>query len=571
MTKRMLWSLLLAMLCIMTVSVLLTVSATYSILTGRQELLLREVVDIIASGYTVGGETFVEKFNTHDYRITIISPNGKILNDSSEDVWYLVTDHEDLVDFLSKIIQSNTIISTHTSFMFGELIMAGKSLPDGTVIVATNTMLTFWDTVLEMKAPIIMIAVLCLLLAAVIARLMTFKIIRPLNNIDMETPDPAGAYREIKPLIQKIWEQKRDLSKQQDELQKSKDDFQAISDSLREGLILITSDDTIAFINKAAIKVLGMKGKSVMHGKLDMLPKEVVEVVRNEKGEDTTFYSYKGRTYRLEATTLLSSGVQSGTSVLIYDITRQLDMETRRREFSANVSHELKSPLHIICGSAELLKSGVVKREDEERFVNQIYNESHRMKTLIEDIIRLSKIEESSGEIAKESVDTYEVARTVRENLSQLAEEKNIMITVCGDHTRIYANVSMIYSAIYNLVDNAIKYSDTEGMVDITTDEDGTYSYIRVSDTGIGIPEEYQDRIFTRFFRVDKSRSKANGGSGLGLAIVKHACQANSGTITVESKPGEGTTFTLRFPRCSEETQEGEAALPAPTAPTAQS
>ncbi len=571
MTKRMLWSLLLAMLCIMTVSVLLTVSATYSILTGRQELLLREVVDIIASGYTVGGETFVEKFNTHDYRITIISPNGKILNDSSEDVWYLVTDHEDLVDFLSKIIQSNTIISTHTSFMFGELIMAGKSLPDGTVIVATNTMLTFWDTVLEMKAPIIMIAVLCLLLAAVIARLMTFKIIRPLNNIDMETPDPAGAYREIKPLIQKIWEQKRDLSKQQEELQKSKDDFQAISDSLREGLILITSDDTIAFINKAAIKVLGMKGKSVMHGKLDMLPKEVVEVVRNEKGEDTTFYSYKGRTYRLEATTLLSSGVQSGTSVLIYDITRQLDMETRRREFSANVSHELKSPLHIICGSAELLKSGVVKREDEERFVNQIYNESHRMKTLIEDIIRLSKIEESSGEIAKESVDTYEVARTVRENLSQLAEEKNIMITVCGDHTRIYANVSMIYSAIYNLVDNAIKYSDTEGMVDITTDEDGTYSYIRVSDTGIGIPEEYQDRIFTRFFRVDKSRSKANGGSGLGLAIVKHACQANSGTITVESKPGEGTTFTLRFPRCSEETQEGEAALPAPTAPTAQS
>lgn len=571
MTKRMLWSLLLAMLCIMTVSVLLTVSATYSILTGRQELLLREVVDIIASGYTVGGETFVEKFNTHDYRITIISPNGKILNDSSEDVWYLVTDHEDLVDFLSKIIQSNTIISTHTSFMFGELIMAGKSLPDGTVIVATNTMLTFWDTVLEMKAPIIMIAVLCLLLAAVIARLMTFKIIRPLNNIDMETPDPAGAYREIKPLIQKIWEQKRDLSKQQDELQKSKDDFQAISDSLREGLILITSDDTIAFINKAAIKVLGMKGKSVMHGKLDMLPKEVVEVVRNEKGEDTTFYSYKGRTYRLEATTLLSSGVQSGTSVLIYDITRQLDMETRRREFSANVSHELKSPLHIICGSAELLKSGVVKREDEERFVNQIYNESHRMKTLIEDIIRLSKIEESSGEIAKESVDTYEVARTVRENLSQLAEEKNIMITVCGDHTRIYANVSMIYSAIYNLVDNAIKYSDTEGMVDITTDEDGTYSYIRVSDTGIGIPEEYQDRIFTRFFRVDKSRSKANGGSGLGLAIVKHACQANSGTITVESKPGEGTTFTLRFPRCSEETQEGEAAIPAPTAPTAQS
>ncbi len=565
MTKKMLWSLLLAMLCIMTVSVLLTVSATYSILTGRQELLLTEVVDIIASGYSVGGETFVERFNTHDYRITIISPTGKIINDSSEDVWYLVTDHEELVDFLSKIIQSKTIISTHTSFMFGELIMAGKSLPDGTIIVATNTMLTFWDTVLEMKGSIIMIALLCLLLAAVIARLMTFKIVKPLNEIDIETPDPASAYREIKPLLQKIWEQKIDLSKQSDELDKRKNEFQAISDSLREGLILIGSDDTIAFINKAAVKILGMKGKSVMHERMDILPKEVTEAVRNETGEDTNFYSYKGRTYRLEATTLSSNGVQSGTSVLIYDITRQLDMENRRREFSANVSHELKSPLHIICGSAELLKSGVVKREDEERFVNQIYNESHRMKTLIEDIIRLSKIEENSGEIAKESVDTYEVARTVRENLSQLAEEKNISITVGGNHTLIYANVSMIYSAVYNLVDNAIKYSDRDGMVDITTQEDESYSYIRVSDMGIGIPEEYQDRIFTRFFRVDKSRSKANGGSGLGLAIVKHACQANSGTITVESKPGDGTTFTLRFPRCTE-VQEAEAAPDSATA-----
>ncbi len=552
MTKRMLWSHLLTMLSIMIISVLLTVSATYSILTGRQELLLREVVDIITSGYTVGGETFVERFNTHDYRITIISPAGKIINDSSEDVWYLVTDHEELVDFLSKIIQSNTIISTHTSFMFGELIMAGKSLPDGTVIVATNTMLTFWDTVKEMKFPIIMIAVLCLVLAAVIARFMTYKIVKPLNEIDIETPDPAGAYKEIKPLLQKIWEQKIDLSRQENELKKSKDEFQSISDSLREGLILIAGDDSIAFINKAAIKILGMKGKDVMHGKLDMLPKEVVEVVRNEKGEDTTFYSYKGRTYRLEATALVPDGVRSGTSVLIYDITRQLDMETRRREFSANVSHELKSPLHIISGSAELLKSGVVKREDEERFINQIYNESQHMKTLIEDIIRLSKIEESSGEIAKDVIDPYETARTIRENLSQIAAEKNITITVSGVHTKILANESMIYSAIYNLVDNAIKYSD-RGETDIRTEEDDTYSYISVSDTGIGIPEEYQDRIFTRFFRVDKSRSKANGGSGLGLAIVKHACQVNNGTITVDSKPGEGTTFTLRFPRWEEE------------------
>lgn len=554
MTKRLLWSLFIAMLFIMLLSVLLTVSATFSILTGRQELLLREVVDIIASGYTVGGEDFVERFNTHDYRITIISPAGKIINDSSEDVWYLVTDHEELVDFLSKVIQNDTIISTHTPFMFGELIMAGKCLPDGTVIVATNTMLTFGDTIFEMRYSIIAIAVLSLVLAAVIARIMTSRILKPLNEVDIETPDPSGACGEIKPLLQKIWEQKIDLSKQSDELEKRKDEFQAISDSLREGLILIGSDDTIAYINKSAIKILGMKNIPVMHEKMDILPKEVVDTVRNEaKGEENTaFYKKGSRTYRLETTALISNGVRSGTSILIYDITRQLDLENRRREFSANVSHELKSPLHIICGSAELLKSGVVtKKEDEERFINQIYSESQRMKILIEDIIRLSKIEESSGEIVKDVIDTYETARTIKENLSQIAQEKGITITVGGTHTKILASESMLYSAVYNLVDNAIKYSDNGGKVNIETSEDKSSSYIRVSDRGIGIPEEYQDRIFTRFFRVDKSRSKANGGSGLGLAIVKHACLANGGKITVDSKPGEGTTFTLIFPRCS--------------------
>ncbi len=568
MTKRLMWSLLVAMLVIMIISVLLTVSATFSILTGRQELLLREVVDIIASGYTVGGEDFVERFNTHDYRITIISPTGKIINDSSEDVWYLVTDHEELVDFLSKVIQNDTIISTHTPFMFGELIMAGKCLPDGTVIVATNTMLTFGDTMFEMRYPIMAIAILSLVLAAVIARALTMKILKPLNEIDIETPDPAGAYKEIKPLLQKIWEQKIDLSAQAEELEKSKDEFQAISDSLKEGLILIGSDNTIAFINKAAIKILGMKNTPVMHEKMEILPEEVVDTVRNEINgdENTSFYKKGSHTYRLEATALISNSVRSGTSVLIYDITRQLDMENRRREFSANVSHELKSPLHIICGSAELLKSGVVtKKEDEERFINQIYSESQHMKTLIEDIIRLSKIEESSGEIVKDVIDTYETARTIKENLSQIAEEKSISITVSGCHTRILASESMIYSAVYNLVDNAIKYSDREGKVNITTDEDENTSYIRVSDRGIGIPEEYQDRIFTRFFRVDKSRSKANGGSGLGLAIVKHACLANGGTIAVDSKPGEGTTFTLSFPRYREESTEGDRSSDEPT------
>lgn len=555
MTKRLMWSLLLAMLVIMTVSVMLTVSATSKVLTGRQELLLREVVDIVSNGFMVGGEDFVERFNTHDYRITIISPTGKILNDSSDDVWYLVSDHNALVAFLSEVVQDhNRIISTHTPFMFGELIMAGRSLLDGTVIVATTTMMTFGDTIFEMRFEIILVAMLSIVLAAVIARLLSIRIVKPLNEIDIETPDPSSEYKEIRPLLAKIWDQKIDISKQQKELQKNQAEFQSISDSLREGLILVGAKGEISFINKSAMKILGMKDSPLGMNYSEILPEEMIQAIESqeENHEDAGFLHSKSRTYRIETTALVSHGVKSGTSILLYDITRQLDIENRRREFTANVSHELKTPLHVISGSAELLKSGIVKDEDKQQFLEQIYNECQHMKSLIEDIIRLSKIEEREGGVVKEAVDSHELALTIKDSLSQLAKEKNITLTVQGGHTKLLASSSMLYSAIFNLVDNAIKYSDNGGHVSITTLEDEAFSYIKVADTGIGIAEEYQDRIFERFFRVDKSRSKANGGTGLGLAIVKHACIANGGDIFVDSKPGQGTVFTLKFPRYTE-------------------
>lgn len=555
MTKRLMWSLLLAMLVIMTVSVMLTVSATSKVLTGRQELLLREVVDIVSNGFMVGGEDFVERFNTHDYRITIISPTGKILNDSSDDVWYLVSDHNALVAFLSEVVQDhNRIISTHTPFMFGELIMAGRSLLDGTVIVATTTMMTFGDTIFEMRFEIILVAMLSIVLAAVIARLLSIRIVKPLNEIDIETPDPSSEYKEIRPLLAKIWDQKIDISKQQKELQKNQAEFQSISDSLREGLILVGAKGEISFINKSAMKILGMKDSPLGMNYSEILPEEMIQAIESqeENHEDAGFLHSKSRTYRIETTALVSHGVKSGTSILLYDITRQLDIENRRREFTANVSHALKTPLHVMSGSAELLKSGIVKDEDKQQFLEQIYNECQHMKSLIEDIIRLSKIEEREGGVVKEAVDSHELALTIKDSLSQLAKEKNITLTVQGGHTKLLASSSMLYSAIFNLVDNAIKYSDNGGHVSITTLEDEAFSYIKVADTGIGIAEEYQDRIFERFFRVDKSRSKANGGTGLGLAIVKHACIANGGDIFVDSKPGQGTVFTLKFPRYTE-------------------
>lgn len=550
MTRRLLISLFMAMIFIMGVSMMLTISATSKILGGRQELILREVVDVVADGYISGGEEFVERLSTNNYRITIISPTGKILTESPDDFWYLVTDHNALEHFLRDVIEDEDVVSMHTSYLFGDLILAGIGLPDSTVIVASATMRTFADTMEEMKLQIVLVIFLSLILSAILARALSIYIVKPLNNLDLEDPDPNNEYKEISPLLLKIKEQKLDLAIQQEELKQGQTEFKAVSESLSEGLFLIEADDQLSFMNKSAKKILKIKGD--VRGKLysEILPANVSETIRdtdiNKNGK--CILSSKGRTYKVETTALALNEVKAGTSVLIYDITSQLNAENRRREFTANVSHELKTPLHIISGSAELLLSGIVKEEDKTKFISQIYSESQRMKGLVEDLLKLGQLEEENKEISKSIINIYELAASVKENIAHFAEENDINVTLSGTPANIYCNGSMIYGALYNLVDNAIKYSPKGSSVHIRTESENGKAYIKVEDNGIGIPEEYQDRVFERFFRVDKSRSKEVGGSGLGLAIVKHSCMSNGGEISVESEVGKGSVFTITFP-----------------------
>ncbi len=550
MTRRLLISLFMAMIFIMGVSMMLTISATSKILGGRQELILREVVDVVADGYISGGEEFVERLSTNNYRITIISPTGKILTESPDDFWYLVTDHNALEHFLRDVIEEGDVVSMHTSYMFGDLILAGIGLPDSTVIVASATMRTFADTMDEMKVQIVLVIFLSLILSAILARALSIYIVKPLNNLDLEDPDSNNEYKEITPLLLKIKEQKQDIAIQQEELKQGQTEFKAVSESLSEGLFLIGADDELSFMNKSAKKILKIKGD--VRGKHydEILPENVSSTIRdtdiNKNGK--CILSSKGRTYKVETTALVLDGIKAGISVLIYDITSQLNAENRRREFTANVSHELKTPLHIISGSAELLLTGIVKEEDKTKFVSQIYNESQRMKGLVEDLLKLGQLEEENNEISKSIINIYELASSVKENIAHFAEENNIEVTLSGTPANIHCNGSMVYGAIYNLVDNAIKYSPKGSAVHITTESDNEKAYIKVEDNGIGIPEEYQDRVFERFFRVDKSRSKEVGGSGLGLAIVKHSCMSNGGEVSVESEVGRGSVFTITFP-----------------------
>lgn len=556
MTRRLLLSLSLAMLLIMIVSIMLTVSATSKILTGRQEALLREVVDIVTNGYQVGGEEFVNRINTSSYRITVISPTGKILSDDLEDLWYLITDQKTLDRFLHDIIELDTIISVHTQFIFGELILAGRSLPDDTIIVASTTMKTFGDTIVEMKMQIMLILLLSLILSAILARALTSFIVKPLNKVDLEDPDITNEYKEIQPLLRKIQDQKRDIAEQEEELRQGQREFNTVSESLKEGLFLVGQDDSIMFINKAAKKILSLKGDISGKSYKEVLPESISRTIEETANNSRSkcIYQRSNMTYNAEATSIKEDGVRVGTSVLIYDITSVLNAEAQRREFTANVSHELKTPLHIIAGSAELLRSGIVKEEDKLKFIDQIYNESQRMKSLVEDIMKISKLEEGKQEIKKSAVNAYELALSVKENLMHLADEGSIELDITGDRNiDIFVNASMIYGAIYNLVDNAIKYSNKGGKVLIRVSSDEAKCYIDVEDEGVGIPEECHERIFERFYRVDKSRSKEVGGTGLGLAIVKHSCIANGGEVTLTSRENKGSKFTMTFPKHKEE------------------
>lgn len=556
MTRRLLFSLFLAMLFIMIVSIMLTVSATTKILTMRQEELLREVVDIVTNGYEVGGEEFVNRINTSSYRITVISPTGKILSDDLEDLWYLITDQKTLDKFLRDIIEEDKIISVHTPFIFGELILAGRGLPDDTIIVASTTMKTFGDTIIEMKAQIMIIVLLSLFLSAILSRALTTFIVKPLNKVDLEDPDVNREYKEIQPLLKKIQDQKRDIAEQKEELRQGQREFNTVCESLKEGLFLVAQNENIMFINKAAKRILSLKGDINGRNYKDVLPESISKTIEetNENSTSKCIYQKKNMTYNAEATSIKEDGIKVGTSVLIYDITSVLNAEAQRREFTANVSHELKTPLHIIAGSAELLRSGIVKEEDKLKFIDQIYNESQRMKSLVEDIMKLSKLEEGKEEIERSNINAYELTLSVKESLMHFADENSIELELTGDKDiEIYVNASMIYGAIYNLLDNAIKYSYKGGRVLINISSDNDKCYISVEDEGVGIPEECHDRIFERFFRVDKSRSKEVGGTGLGLAIVKHSCQANGGEVSLESGEKRGSKFTITLPKCKEQ------------------
>ncbi len=408
---------------------------------------------------------------------------------------------------------------------------------------------------LSLLSALPMILIVLLLLCATVylwARRVSKQIIDPLQHLNLNLPASKAPYEELKPLLEHVQAQKQRMKEQSIELVRKKNEFDTATNHMSEGLVLLGEHGTILAINRSAVRLFGITTYCIGQKLSDVCPSDGLSELcrRAQNGEHALLtVQLNGQDYQINASPTMTDDRVVGITLLVFDITEKEKAEKMRQEFTANVSHELKTPLHTISGYAELLAGGVAKPEDVPHFSKQIYTEARRMIALVEDIIKLSRLDEGSSETQRESTDLYPLAKATLQSLSQLAKDSNVTLSLQGTSAPLYGIRQFLSIIIYNLCDNAIKYNKHGGSVTVTVTNTAEYAVLSVRDTGIGIPEEAQERIFERFYRVDKSHSKSLGGTGLGLSIVKHAAKLHNAKIKLHSIPDTGTTVTVYFPK----------------------
>ncbi|MBQ9784170.1 MAG: PAS domain-containing sensor histidine kinase [Clostridia bacterium] len=401
--------------------------------------------------------------------------------------------------------------------------------------------------------PLILITLsLLITLTVLVSRRLAKSIVEPLNKLNLNTPKSNHAYDELAPLLERIGTQQHKLLEQSVELQRKKSEFETATNHMSEGLVLLNEDGVILAINRSAVRLLGITTYCIGIKLTSVCPSTELQelLLRTAGGEhaDATL-TLSGQAYRLSASPTVTEGRVTGLALLVYDLNEKEKAEKLRQEFTANVSHELKTPLHSISGYAELLAGGMVRPEDVPQFSERIYTETRRLIALVEDIIKLSRLDEGAADTQRENVDLYALANATVQSLSPVAADAGVSLQLQGTGAPLFGIRQFLSIIIYNLCENAIKYNRAGGSVTVSVTNTPEYAVLAVRDTGIGIPEGEQERVFERFYRVDKSHSKSLGGTGLGLSIVKHAAKLHAATIKLHSIPDVGTTVTVYFPK----------------------
>ncbi len=549
MKKRVFKGLFLQSCIILFLSVTFLLGMLYSYFSRLSKDEIRAELNYVGNGVEQSGLEYLETLDSLNGRITWISANGVILFDSEKDK-EAMENHGDREEFIQALSEGNGE-SYRYSQTLGEMsYYCAKKLSDNSVIRISGTRYTIISLVMGMAIPLVCVLVIAFIISLILSRKISEKVVSPINNIDIDNIEVANTYEELAPFIEKISYQNKKIKSQFYELQKKQQEFDTITENMSEGLIAVDKNADVIFYNNSALRIFNMNADLISHSVFILHKKIEFEEVVNRAldGEHSECnITFDNRTYQVMANPVYHEEKLSGGIIIIMDITEKEERENLRREFSANVSHELKTPLTSISGFAEIMKSGMAKEEDMKRFAGNIYNEAKRMIALVGDIIKLSKFDEGSEVAEFTDVD---VAAVVNENIERMmgqAESKNVEIHSECENININAHYGVIDEMIYNLMENAIKYNKENGKVTVSWKSLGEKMELIVEDTGIGIPYADQSRVFERFYRVEKSHSKEIGGTGLGLSIVKHGAAMHDAKLELSSEPDKGTKIKIIF------------------------
>ena len=550
MKKKIFLSVFLSASAVLAACLLLTMTMLLRYFESVQRKQLEAECLLAARGVENEGAAYFDGFEETGFRVTLIAADGTVLYDTAADVSSMENHalREEVVQALRDGVGES---ERYSDTLLQKNIYYAKRLSDSDILRVSVTSSSIWALLLGILPPVLFILLGTLILSLLLAERVSEKIVRPINSLNLENPLDNNTYEEISPLLSRIEHLRRNVEKQVRLLKQRQDEFSAITDGMSEGLVLLGSDGTILSINSAAAKLFDADsdcgGRSFLSICRSTAVQEIIDTARHGSGGEA-FLPLHGREYSLSAAPVLADEAVSGIVLLAVDVTEKIQAERMRREFTANVSHELKTPLHSIMGTAELLNNGLIAQDDIPHFTSMIMKESSRLVNLVDDIIRLSQLDEAQN-LPEEKTDLYELAREAADALAAEAKENAIMLELHGESSEITGVRTLLYEIIYNLCDNAIRYNITGGRVDVYIQkQDNPASVIlRVADTGAGIPAEHQTRIFERFYRVDKGRSRSCGGTGLGLSIVKHAAEYHHAELTLRSTEGKGTEVEITF------------------------
>ena len=527
----------------------------YSNFDGQMRKELSKEAAYLTYGVEQQGVDYLKNIKDKSARITYIDQDGTVLFDNEADVSEM-KNHSDRTEFQKAEKYGAGESSRYSDTLSEKTIYYALRLKDGTVLRVSGTQDSVLALVENLIFPLCGLLCLMLILSGIMASAISKRIVKPINELDLESPEENRIYEELSPLLSKIHRQNREIQNQLELAKQQQEEFSLITENMQEGLIVIDKYTMILSANSSAWNLFHMdrvcQGESVYCLDREEEFRHAIEQVLS--GEHTELVlKLNGSDIQLIANPVIRDKKTEGAVVLLVNVTEKLERESLRREFSANVSHELKTPLTSISGFAEIMQSGLVKCEDIPQFAGRIYKESQRLLQLVEDVIQISQLDEEKTPYTWEPVDVYQVCKNAFESLKEKAKRLNVHLYICGEYMKMEAVRTLLEEAVYNVCDNAIKYNQNDGSVSVFLTQTAQEIQIVVKDTGVGIPKEDQDRVFERFYRVDKSHSKEIGGTGLGLSIVKHAVGALKGSVILRSEEGNGTEICMKFPKVHKE------------------